>query len=100
MTIRYDDKGKFFTDVISKDPVPVVLQTLVNRIEGNIYARPDERLADVLNKKHQFIPMTDVIVKSLQGKELYRSDFLLINSQQVVWLLQREIDEDTAELPE
>ena len=97
MTIRYDDKGKFFTDVVSKEPVPVEIQTLVNRIEGNIYARPSDRLLDVLNKGESFIAMTDVVVKSLQGKVLSHADFLLVNTEHIVWVRQQAIDDDSAE---
>ncbi len=28
MTIEFDDNGKFFTDIISKTPMPVLIQTL------------------------------------------------------------------------
>ena len=40
MSIRFDDKGKFFTDVISKEAVPVLIQTPTNRIQGQHLCSP------------------------------------------------------------
>ena len=36
MTIHFDEKGKFYTDVISKNPVPSTIQTSNHKIEGNV----------------------------------------------------------------
>ena len=44
MTIEFDDNGKFFTDIISKNPIPVTIQTVTHRIHGNIHIREDRRL--------------------------------------------------------
>lgn len=96
MTIRYDEKGKFFTDVVSKDPVPVIAQTLLHRIEGNVFLREDERLKDALNRDPQFVAMSSVTVSSLQGQKIYRSDFLLVNKEHIIWIIEskdREIEE-------
>jgi len=41
MTIHFDDKGKFYTEVISKKPIRSTIQTITHRLEGNIYVKSD-----------------------------------------------------------
>ena len=87
MSIRYDEKGKFFTQIVSKDPYPVIIQTLMHRIEGNIYARQDERIKDAINAESQFIAVTDVKIYNSQGQKIIESDFTLVNGDHIVWML-------------
>ena len=93
MNTHYDEKGKFFTPVVSKYPVHVIIQTLLNRIEGNIYIRPDERSKDAVNTDEQFIAMTDVSISNTQGKKIFDSDFLLVNRDHIVWIFPRDENE-------
>ncbi|MEA3349036.1 MAG: hypothetical protein U9Q82_00280 [Chloroflexota bacterium] len=86
MATHFNHKGKFFTDVISKDVVRVTVQTLTVRIVGDIHVRPDERLKDELNKDDWFIAMTDAVVYNARGQEIYRSEFLAINQENIVWI--------------
>lgn len=90
MAIHYDDKGKFFTHVISKEAVPVIMQTTTNRIRGNIYVRPGERIKDQINQEETFLAVTDAVLYDLAGQELYRGDFLLVNREYLVWLLPED----------
>ena len=60
MTIEFDDNGKFFTDIVSKAPVPVVIQTVTNRIHGNIHVGRDLPLKIV---RQQISSAVDVIVQ-------------------------------------
>jgi len=90
MSIHYDEKGKFFTDVILKEAVPVIIQTHTNRIRGNIYVRPGERIKDQINLEDMFLAVTDAILYDLTGEELYRSDFLLVNREQLIWLMPED----------
>ena len=90
MSIHYDEKGKFFTDVILKEAVPVIIQTHTNRIRGNIYVRPAERIKDQINQEDMFLAVTEAIVFDLTGKELYHSDFLLVNRAHLIWLLPED----------
>ena len=87
MTVRYDNKGKFFTQVVSKDDIPAIIQTNTNRICGRMYVRPDERIKDELNKPEQFLAVTDARVFDLEGCLLYSTDFLAVNRDQVVWVI-------------
>ena len=87
MSIRYDDKGKFFTDVITKDTVPAIIQTLVTRIQGNMHVRINERVKDELNRGEQFLAITDAIIFNLEGQKQYDAEFLLINRDHVIWVI-------------
>lgn len=90
MSVRYDDKGKFFTDVITKDRVPSIIHTLVSRIQGNIHVRIDERVKDELNRDDQFFAVTDAIIYNLQGQKIYDAEFMLINRDHVIWIVPDE----------
>lgn len=87
MSIRYDEKGKFFTDVITKDAVASNIQTLVTRIEGNLHVRINERVKDELNRGEQFLAVTDATIFNLQGQKLYDAEFMLINRDHVIWIV-------------
>ena len=90
MSIRFDDKGKFFTDVISKEAVPVIIQTLTHRIQGQVHIRPGERLKDEINQGEAFFAVTEAAVFDHAGKQLYRCDFLAINREHIIWLLPED----------
>lgn len=90
MSIRFDDKGKFFTDVISKEAVPVIIQTLTHRIQGQVHIRPGERLKDEINQGEAFFAVTEATVYDHSGKKLYRCDFLAINREHIIWLLPED----------
>lgn len=90
MSLHYDEKGKFFTDYVSKESIQAVIQTTTNRIEGNLYLRSGERVSDMLNRSEKFIAVTDSVIFGPEGNELYKCDFLAINLDLVVWLLPTE----------
>jgi hypothetical protein len=94
MKIEYDDKGKFFTDVISKTPVPVTIQTVAQRIRGIVHVHPEERLKDELDKATQFLAVTDAEIYDLEGHLLQKSHFLALNCNHIIWVIP---DEDTKE---
>ena len=87
MSFRVDAIGKVFTDIIRKDEVPVLIQTVTNLIHGHIYLRPEQRIKDELNSSQdQFVAVTDAEVFAANGELLYRSDFLTLNKRHVIWL--------------
>lgn len=90
MSIRFDEKGKFFTDFISKEAVPVIIQTHQFTIEGLLHIRPDERLKDEINRSEPFLALTDVFVKDSSGTLLYRSNFIAVNHSHILWILPEE----------
>jgi hypothetical protein len=87
MTVRVDAKGKTYTDIVRKDEVPALIQTVSNLIHGHIYLRSGLRLKDELNgTAEQFIAVTDAEVYNANGQVLVRSEFLTLNKAQVVWI--------------
>ena len=90
MSIHFDEKGKFYTDVVTKSPHPVVIQTLIHRIEGFIFVRDEERVKDAINAGEQFIAVSDASIFNSQSKLIYKKDFLLVNSDQIVWVIPNE----------
>jgi hypothetical protein len=87
MTIEFDDNGKFFTDIISKIPVHVTIQTLTHRILGNIHVGRDRRLKDELDIPEKFIAITDAIIYSPDGQILYQTSFLALQRDEIVWVM-------------
>ena len=87
MTIRFDEKGKFFTDFVSKEAVYVTLQTLTNRIHGCLHVRPGERLKDEINKAEEFIAITEATVFDPLGEILMQGKFLAVNREHIVWIM-------------
>jgi len=92
--MHVDYKGKYFTDVISKDVVRTVIQTLTVRIIGDIYVRPGERFKDELNKCESFIAVTNADVLNARGEKIYHSDFMTLNLDHVVWLSPADISDE------
>ncbi len=90
MSIQYDEKGKIFTNIVSKSPIPAVIQTITHRIEGCLYTRPGTRIKDELNQADPFIAVTDAVVFDQTGNLLYERDFIAINRDHVVWVIPDE----------
>lgn len=91
MVTQYDEKGKIFTQVVSKEPILVVIQTGQVIVRGLIHVRPDTRLKDELNNlRERFVAVTDASVTNLHGEELYRSNFLVLNIDQIIWITPQD----------
>ena len=87
MTLEYDEKGKFYTDVIKKDVILTQIYTCTHRIQGYIHIRIGERLSDEINRDFLFLAVTTAEVYSLEGELLYATNFLAVNREQIVWLM-------------
>ena len=87
MTIHYDDKGKYYTDIIRKSPVKAYVQTLLHLVHGEIHIREEERIKDELDRDELFLAMTDATIYSLDKKPLYKTNFLAVRREQIVWVL-------------
>ena len=87
MTIEYDDKGKVFTDVVSKVAIPAVVQTTQHLIRGNIHVHRDERLKDELDRDELFLAMTDVSIVGADGQETHEARFVAVRRAQIVWVM-------------
>jgi hypothetical protein len=87
MTIEYDDNGKFFTDIVTKIPIPVIIQTDTQRIHGNIHVTRDRRLKDELDLPEKFVAVTDAVIYSPDDRELYQTKFMAVQRGAIIWVL-------------
>ena len=87
MSIEFNDKGKYFTDVISKVAVPAVIQTVIHRIEGFIHVRVDDRVKNELDRSEAFLAVTDARVFAADGSMLYQTSFMSVARAQIVWVI-------------
>jgi hypothetical protein len=94
MVLEFNEKGKFFTEVISKDVILSQIQTMTHRIRGWVHVRKGERLSDEINKADHFLAVTGAEIYSLEGEILYTSDFMAINCDHIVWLMPIEERQD------
>lgn len=87
----FEEKGKIYTQVVSKSPIKIVLQTLTNRIYGNMYVRVGDRLKDELDSAVHFMAVTDVEVFDAAGVQLIlKTNFMAVNFQHIIWVVPEE----------
>lgn len=85
------EKQPGFRPVIATVKFPVIIQTTYNQIHGNLHARENERIKDVLNANEIFIAITNVQIFNADGtSEQRKSEFLAINRTHVVWIIERK----------
>ena len=91
MGTRYDEKGKIFTDIVTKVPVRVVIQTTtLQRIKGKMFVSPDERVKDELNHVERFLAVKDASVYDQQGNLIQQCAFIAVNRDQIAWLIPQD----------
>ncbi len=86
MSMEYDEKGKFFTNVVAKIPVRVTIQSTMQLIRGNVHVRRGERLKDELDRSETFLAVTDASVLDANGKVLFEASFLAVQRAQIIWV--------------
>jgi len=84
------NQAEFPSHYVTKKPTPVIIQTSDHRLHGDVHVGLGKRLKDELDGGLQFLPVTNVTVYSDNGEILYRTHFLLINRDQLVWILPDE----------
>ncbi len=87
MSLEFDAKGKYFTDIISKSAVAAIIQTTMHRIEGSVHVRLSGRLKDELDLDEAFVAVTNARVLSNDGSLLYEADFMSISRAQIIWVI-------------
>jgi hypothetical protein len=93
MTIEYDDKGKFYTDIIKKLPMPVVIQTVTHLVRGLVHVRDGERLKNELERTEMFLAVTNATIYSVGDKVLFTAPFMAIQRTQIIWIMP--VDEES-----
>lgn len=87
MTIEYDEKGKFYTDIVTKVSIPSVMQTTAHLIRGNVHVRQGERLKDQMESDEHFTAVTDAKVYDADGNVVFSGPFLAVRRDQIVWIM-------------
>jgi hypothetical protein len=87
MTIEYDEKGKFYTDVVTKLPTMAVIQTTTHLIRGQVHVRQGERLKGELERDDVFLAVTRATIHGASGETLFDAPFLAIHRSQIVWVM-------------
>jgi hypothetical protein len=86
MTIEFDEKGKFFTDIVPKSAVHSVIQTTNQLVRGSVHVRQGERLKDELDENDLFLAVTDAAILGAEGQVLFQVPFLAVRRSQIVWV--------------
>ncbi len=90
MTFEYDEKGKIFTDIVSKIAMLATVQTTTHLIRGHVHVRRDQRIKDELDLNENFLAMTDVTVLGLEGQTLFQAPFLAVRRSHIIWVLPEQ----------
>ena len=90
MTIEYDEKGKRFTDIVTKRSVYATVQTTTHLMRGHIHVRREQRIKDELDLDEKFLAVTDVEVLSADGQVLFQAPFLAIHRDHIVWVVPEQ----------
>ncbi|MBI5353533.1 MAG: hypothetical protein HZB50_12905 [Chloroflexi bacterium] len=98
MSIEYDEKGKYYTDIIKKLPVSVVIQTSVQLIRGFVHVKQGERLKNELERDENFLAVTDASVIGTNDRVLFSVPFMAVRRSHIIWIMPTdEKEEDTSE---
>jgi len=92
MTIEYDEKGKFYTDIVKKLPVSVVIQTSTHLVRGLVHVREGERLKNELERDEKFLAVTNASIYESGDKVLYTAPFMAVQRAQIIWVMP--VDEE------
>jgi hypothetical protein len=82
---RIDEKGKIFTERVSKGQKDVLITTLTGRIRGFIYITQGQRVKDMLNNDNErFIAVTDATASALDGSEVLAAALMAVNKDHII----------------
>jgi hypothetical protein len=87
MYASFEEKGKIYTDVVTKAPIEVLIRTHQQLIRGKVHIRPQDRLKEELDKLEMFLAVTDAVVVDENGIEKYQTNFIAINRSHIIWLI-------------
>jgi hypothetical protein len=87
MTIEYDEKGKFYTDIVKKLPVPVMIQTATHLVRGMVHVRDGERLKNELERDEMFLAVTNASIYGADDKVLFTVPFMALQRAQIIWIM-------------
>jgi len=86
----YDEKGKVFTDIVSKVAVQATIQTTTHRMRGLLHVRRDQRIKDELDHDENFLALTEVSILGPDGQSLFQAPFVAVQRAQIVWVIPEQ----------
>ena len=90
MTFEYDEKGKIFTDIVTKVAIQATVQTTTHLIRGQLHVRREQRIKDELDRDENFLAMTEVSVMAPDGQTLFQAPFLAVRRSHIIWVLPEQ----------
>ena len=90
MSIEYDEKGKIFTDIVSKVAVQATVQTTTHRMRGRLHVRRNQRIKDELNENENFLALTEVSVLGPDEQTLFQAPFIAVRRSHIVWVIPEQ----------
>jgi len=96
MNYQLDQLGKYFTEHIHKQLVPIMALVQGTVVSGNMHLLPNNRVKDELNNGERFIAITEAQVHDVQSCALlYEGAVLLLNKDHITWLIPKEQKDDS-----
>ena len=77
-------------NIIKKRPIPIVIQTSKHLIRGKFHVRGVMRVIDELTLEEKFIAVTDAEIINPNGSRLFKTNFVAINRQEILWMAPEE----------
>ena len=90
MTFEYDEKGKIFTDIVTKVAISATIQTTTHMIRGKLQVRRDQSIKDELDVNESFLALTDVSVLGPDGQTLFETPFLALRRSHIIWVMPEQ----------
>jgi hypothetical protein len=86
----YDEKGKVFTDIVTKVAIQATIQTTTHMMRGQLHVRRDQRIKDELDYNEKFLALTDVSILGPDGQSLFQAPFVAVQREQIVWVIPEQ----------
>ena len=94
MTFEYDEKGKIYTDIITKVAIPATIQTTTHMLRGRVHVRRDRRIKDELDDNENFLALTDASVLGPDGQTLFQIPFLAVQRSHIIWVIPEQSQDE------
>lgn len=88
---KVDERGKIFTDYMSKRRVAVLAITVHGKVKGNLYLYGEQRVKDLLNDPaEQFIAITEATITGNDGSVISEAPFIALNKRHIISVMPTE----------
>ena len=77
-------------NVINKRAIPIVIQTSKHLVRGQFHVRGVMRVIDEITFEDKFVAITDAEIINPNGSKLFKTGFMAINRQEIIWMAPEE----------